>query len=105
MKEHDHNFTDLKLQIPNFIGSKVTSFQSETIFPKKSKSKILTPAKFFWGTLGPPNFDTKNVHGISLCKKNLEFLSQTVSKWEPLELHICQGGVHSPYVGKSQNLC
>ena len=69
MEERDPNFIDIKLQIPNFIGSKVISFQSETIFSKISKSKILTPYKIFWGTLGPPNFDTKNFHGISLCKK------------------------------------
>ena len=62
----------------NFIGSKVISFQSETIFSKISKSKILTPHKIFWGTLGPPNFDTKNVHGISLCKKNWDPISNGV---------------------------
>ena len=36
MKECDPNFIDFKLQIPNFIGSKVISFQSESIFSKIS---------------------------------------------------------------------
>ena len=40
IKELDHNFTDIKLQIPNFIGSKVIGFQKKN--PKKC---------FFWGTL------------------------------------------------------
>ena len=74
-----------------FLVQELLSFQSETMFSKISKSKILTHPKCFRGTLGPPNFDTKNVHDISLCKKNLGPLSQMVSKWEPLELHIFQG--------------
>ena len=56
MKELDSNFIDIKLQIPNFIGSKVISFQSETIFSKISKSKILTPHKIFWGYPWTPKF-------------------------------------------------
>ena len=38
MKELDHNFIDIKLQIPNFIGSKVISFQKKQ---KKTKSVFL----------------------------------------------------------------
>ena len=56
MKELDSNFIDIKLQIPNFIGSKVISFQSETIFSKISKSKILTPHKIFLGYPWTPKF-------------------------------------------------
>ena len=42
MKELDPNFNDIKLQTPNFIGSKVISFQKKQKNPKKC---------FFGGTL------------------------------------------------------
>ena len=43
MKELDPNFNNIKLQTPNFIGSKVISFQKKQ---KKSKKVF-----FFGGTL------------------------------------------------------
>ena len=41
MKEIDPNFNDIKLQTPNFIGTKGIDFQKKQKNPKKW---------FFWGT-------------------------------------------------------
>ena len=49
MKELDSNFIDIKLQIPNFIGSKVIRFQSETIFSQNFKIQNFDPPKKIFG--------------------------------------------------------
>ena len=81
----------LSYKFLTLLVQKLQAFKVRPFFPKFQNPKFWPPTKIFWGTLGPPNFDTKNFHGMSLCKKNLGSLSQTVSKWEPLELHIFQG--------------
>ena len=43
MKELDPNFNDIKLQTPNFIGSKVIGFQKK----QKNKKKVFLGDPFF----------------------------------------------------------
>ena len=43
MKELDPNFNDIKLQTPNFIGTKVIDFQKT----KKSKKVVFLGGPFF----------------------------------------------------------
>ena len=44
MKELDPNFNDIKLQTPNFIGTKVIDFQKKQ---KKSKKVFFLGGPFF----------------------------------------------------------
>ena len=45
MKELDPNFNDIKLQTPNFIGSKVIGFQKKQ--KKKKQKKVFLGDPFF----------------------------------------------------------